>query len=435
MKKLRKVVIISILLLVTFGAFSAKSYAENEDKEKVKAQNVTNNIYKKTHQNGIYKIAIGKDSNKTLEVSGSNKSNDAKIGIWNYGNATAQKFYFEYQEKGYYQITAMHTGKSLTVKNDILKDGTEIVQSDYVATDRQKWILRDTNKNGWVISLLSNPDLSISVEGQIQNGAKIILSKTADNDNQMMYIFNISNSERTHKDDIYKIAIGKDSNKTLEVSGSNINNNAKIGIWDYGKADAQKFKFEYIDGYYKITAKHTGKSLTVKNNNLKEETDIVQSDYIGADGQKWVLRDTNKNGWILSPLFNPDLAVSVEGQITNGAKMILSKTLDNDNQMLWIMPPIDKGIEEGIYGKSGLIYKGTGGSYLKYYKIGTGKNHLILNFSIHGYEDSYSRDGKELTYLAEQFYDYMKDYMSDDLIEKWTIYVLPNLNPDGQNNG
>ena len=583
MKKLRKVVIISILLLVTFGAFSAKSYAENEDKEKVKAQNVTNNIYKKTHQNGIYKIAIGKDSNKTLEVSGSNKNNDAKIGIWNYGNATAQKFYFEYQEKGYYKITAMHTGKSLTVKNDILKDGTEIVQSDYVATDgqkwilrdtnkngwvisllsnpelsisvdgqitngakiilsktadndnqmmyifnisddekthqngiykiaigkdsnktlevsgsnknnnakigiwnygnamaqkfyfeyqegyykikamhtgksltvkdnilkagteivqsdyvgsdNQKWILRDTNKNGWVISLLSNPDLSISVEGQIQNGAKIILSKTADNDNQMMYIFNISNSERTHKDDIYKIAIGKDSNKTLEVSGSNINNNAKIGIWDYGKADAQKFKFEYIDGYYKITAKHTGKSLTVKNNNLKEETDIVQSDYIGADGQKWVLRDTNKNGWILSPLFNPDLAVSVEGQITNGAKMILSKTLDNDNQMLWIMPPIDKGIEEGIYGKSGLIYKGTGGSYLKYYKIGTGKNHLILNFSIHGYEDSYSRDGKELTYLAEQFYDYMKDYMSDDLIEKWTIYVLPNLNPDGQNNG
>ena len=49
------------------------------------------------------------------------------------------------------------------------------------------------------------------------------------------------------------------------------------------------FKFEYQEGFYKITATHTGKSLTAKNYNIKEGTEIVQNDYVGNDSQKWIL--------------------------------------------------------------------------------------------------------------------------------------------------
>lgn len=167
----------------------------------------------------------------------------------------------------------------------------------------------------------------------------------------------------------------------------------------------------------------------------QEGTEIVQADYTGNNSQKWLLRDTHKNGWIISPISNPDLAITVQGSIQNGSKIILSKTQDNDNQMLYIMEPINKGIKEGLYGKSGLMYKGTGGSYLKYYKIGTGTKHLILNYSIHGFEDSYSKDGSELTYMANELYNYLKSNMSDDLIQKWTVYILPLSNPDGQYSG
>jgi len=385
-------------------------------------------------KNGIYRISVGKTPSKAFEVAGSNKENNAKVDIWNYGNVPAQKFYFEYQD-GYYKITAMHTGKSLTVKGKNIKDGTEIVQDNYTGDHSQRWILRDTHKNGWIISPLSNPNLAITIQGNIQNGSKIVLANVKDNDNQMLYLYNITNNERTHKDDTYKLAIGKDSNKTIEVAGSSKDNNAKIDIWNYGNAEAQKYKFEYINGYYKITAKHTGKSLTAKNNVLQEGTEIVQADYTGNNSQKWLLRDTHKNGWIISPISNPDLAITVQGSIQNGSKIILSKTQDNDNQMLYIMEPINKGIKEGLYGKSGLMYKGTGGSYLKYYKIGTGTKHLILNYSIHGFEDSYSKDGSELTYMANELYNYLKSNMSDDLIQKWTVYILPLSNPDGQYSG
>ena len=412
----------NIVLLNTQSTDNQMFYLYNINKEE------------KVQENGIYKIAVGVDSNKTLEVAGSDKANGAKVDIWNYGNVAAQKFYFEYKE-GYYKISAMHTGKSLTAKENNIKEGTEIVQSDYKGLDGQKWILRDSKKNGWIISPLSNPSLSLTVQGSISNGDKMILSNTNDNDNQMYYLFNLNISERTHDDDIYKIAIGADSNKTIEVAGSSKENNAKVDIWDYGNVPAQKFKFEYQEGYYKIIATHTGKSLTVKDNNIKEGIEIVQRDYKELDGQKWILRDTKKNGWVISLLNNPDLSISVDGKIVNGSKIILSTTKDNDNQMLYIMPPLDQNIKEGLYGKSGLMYKGNGGSYLKYYQIGTGKKHLFLNFSIHGFEDSYDKDGAELTYMANEFWKYLKDNMSEELIQEWTVYILPVSNPDGQYNG
>ena len=142
-----KFFLMAIIVTLILGLLGTNSYAKAD---KVKA-------------NGIYKVSIGKQPNNALELPGGNTDNNAGIGLWDYGSAAWQKFYFEY-EGGFYKITAMHTGKSLTVKNNNITDGTEIVQSDYVGSDGQKWILRDTNKNGWVISLYSNSNLSICVK-------------------------------------------------------------------------------------------------------------------------------------------------------------------------------------------------------------------------------------------------------------------------------
>ena len=289
----------------------------------------------RTHTDGIYKMSVGVNTNKVIEVAGSSKKNNAKVDIWDFGNATAQKFNLEYKE-GYYKITARHTGKSLTAKGGKIEEGTQVVQADYQGLDSQKWILRDSNKNGWIISPSSNPSLSISIKGNIENGAILELSKTQDNNNQMFALFNITSSEQVKVNGIYKVLVGANTSKGIEVGGSSTANNATIDIWNYGNVDAQKFNFEYEAGFYKITAKHTGKSLTVKDNNLVEGAEIVQYDYQGLDSQKWILRDTEKNGWVISLLSNPDLSISIKGNIENGAKLILSKTEDNDNQMFYL---------------------------------------------------------------------------------------------------
>ena len=412
-----------------------------EETTKEKTNDVDNNIttYNTSNvlgNNGVYRLAVGADSNKVIEIAGSNTDDNAKVDIWAYGNVPAQKFNIEYVDEGYYKITARHTGKSLTVKDGNLSEGAEIVQSTYDGLDSQKWIIRDSKINGLVISLMSNPLLSITIEGNIVNGSKMILSRTENNNNQMFYFFTETEAERTVKNGVYRLAVGADSNKVIEIAGSNMDDNAKVDIWAYGNVPAQKFNIEYVDeGYYKITARHTGKSLTVKDGELSEGTEIVQSTYDGLDSQKWIIRDSKVNGLVISLKSNPLLSITVEGNIENGSKMILSKTENNNNQMLYFFNVTDKNIKEGLYGKSGLMYKGETGNYLKYYQIGKGSKHLFTTFSIHGFEDSYDKDGTELTYIADEFFNYLKNNMSDELVNEWTIYILPVVNPDGQYDG
>ena len=171
-----------------------------------------------------------------MEIAYSSKYNNEKAEIWSdYGNAQAQKFYLEYQKEGYYKITAVHSGKSLTVKDNNIKAGAAIVQNEYQGLDSQKWYLRDSGKNGWIITPLSNPQLAISVEGKIQNGSRLILSKTQDNDNQMFYMFNISAKEKKQENGKYKFLVGADSKKGIEISEGKNSNNINARIWDYRK--------------------------------------------------------------------------------------------------------------------------------------------------------------------------------------------------------
>ena len=312
--------------------------AENNIAEQ-KKKNIEN-VYQKTKDNGIYKMAVGKDSSKTIEVAGSSTSNNAKVDIWSYGNVPAQKFYFTYDELGFYKITAMHTGKSLTVKGNNLTEGTEIVQDEYQGLDSQKWILRDSKKNGWVISLQSNPELSISIDGKIANGSKLVLKKTQDNNNQMFYLFNITKDEQHKANGTYRIAVGTNLEKAMEIK-----ENVNFQIGKYGNKSSQKFNLEYIDGYYKITSLNTGKSLTVENDKLQQGEKITLSEYQGLDSQKWILRDSNKKGWVISLFSNPQLSITIKGNVEDGASLILSKTEDNNKQMYNVLKV---STEEGI---------------------------------------------------------------------------------------
>ena len=321
---------------------------EDNDNQMFYLFNITVDEHLKT--DGIYRMAVGADSNKVIEIAGSGTWDNAKVDIWDKGNVPAQKFYFKY-ENGYYVITAMHTGKCLTVKDERLEEGAEIVHSTYEGLDSQKWVLRDSKKNGWVISLLSNPQLSITVEGNIANGSKLILANTEDNDNQMFYLFNITSDEQTKANGTYEILSSVDSNKSVEIAGSNTDNNARVGIWDYGNVPAQQFNLEYVDGYYKITAGHTGKSLTVKDGKIEAGTQIVQYEYTASDSQKWIVRDSKKSGWVISPLSNLQLAITIEGNVENGSNLILSPAENNNNQMFLLVGVVKgtKLIADGTY--------------------------------------------------------------------------------------
>ena len=255
----------------------------------------------------------------------------------NFGNALHQKFQLEYQQEGYYKITVLHTGKSITIKDNEIKEGASIVQYDYQDLDSQKWILIDSKINGWIIAPLSAPNLGITIEELIQDESRLILKTIKKEDNQMFYLFNLSLDEGKKTNGIYKIAIGKDPNKVFNVLDGKKDNLINLNILDYNDTIQQKFYFEYQkEGFYKITSMKSGKSLMVKDNIIQENKEIVQYHYNGLDSQKWILRDSHIAGWVISPLSNPELAITVEGNIKNNSKLILDRVRDDDNQMLYL---------------------------------------------------------------------------------------------------
>ena len=92
--------------------------------------------------------------------------------------------------------------------------------------------------------------------------------------------------------------------------------------------------------------------------------------------------------------------------------------------------------ESGIYGYSGAIVQNKqGGTDLTYYKWGNGNNVMFATFCVHGYEDSWARDGGYLVEIADKFHQTLTQNADEELAKKWTIYILREVNPDGRKLG
>ena len=142
----------------------------------------------------------------------------------------------------------------------------------------------------------------------------------------------------------------------------------------------------------------------------------------------------------VTPGFSTDIDFS---KLSLGMHQIALRVFDENNnkigeEVIYVFVEKEITYEIGIYGKSGFEQIGDSrGTQLEYYRYGDGPNVFFATFSVHGYEDNWARDGQELTYIANKFYETLEVYHDKDysLADKWTIYILPCVNPDGQNYG
>lgn len=98
---------------------------------------------------------------------------------------------------------------------------------------------------------------------------------------------------------------------------------------------------------------------------------------------------------------------------------------DQRNTEPLVLDPAMK-IQTIQYGTSGQ------GRPLMAYRFGNGKNVMVLTFAIHGWEDSFPRDGQLLVHTGNALRSELAArYGSLVKAGDWTVYVLPCLNPDG----
>lgn len=126
----------------------------------------------RTIVSGIYQIAPMANKNIVIEASASNTENNGRVQIWENLNMKAQKFNIQYVN-GYYRISFCHSDKYLTVKNNNMASGTDVIQYEWNDNDTQKWIIRDNGNGSMGIIPLNDYSLTLDINGPIENGSKI----------------------------------------------------------------------------------------------------------------------------------------------------------------------------------------------------------------------------------------------------------------------
>ncbi len=381
-------------------------------------------------EDGIYQIVL--TNNKVLDISNGSYDNNGNLQIWENTKVQQQKFMVkQIDHTGYYEIVNVNSGKAIEVSGGTQKASSNVAQYERNDTDSQRWIIKSLGDGYYSIICKCN-NLALDVAGGVdssKNGTNIQVYLNNGTDSQK---FKFEKIEIINQD-TYEIETALNSLKVLDVDSASTSDGANIQLWEADNVDQQKFTLEYNDGEYVIRAKHSGKVLTVDTSN----NNVYQSTYQeGSDNQIWTIEPAGNGYYNIISKYNGCYLDVNNANTTNGTNIKVYQSNGAVAQKFRFVTGFRTFYEEGTYGSSGLKVSGDSrGTDLKYYKFGKGNNVLFAVFSIHGFEDSYSNDGSELTYIAEQFKSYMENITDRDLLNNWTIYILPDLNPDGQTYG
>lgn len=386
----------------------------------------------KTIENGIYSIQSVANSSMVVEVNDGSTLNSANVQMWNKNSSKAKRFKITYIEsEKCYKIEAIHSGKLLDVYAGSGVSGTNVQQYQNNNSDAQKWIIKKESKGYSIICKGNGLYLDIYA-GKAQNGANV---QVYDGNSTNAQRFNFVKETQTMEDGVYAIKSAQNNKMVVEVSGANTDNFANVQVWEYVEEPQQRFKIKHIgNNTYTIQAIHSKKMLDVYAGSKADGANVDQYDANGSDAQKWILEYTGSGYYKIKSKCN-GLYLTVQGsQIKNGTNIATSKS-SNSSLQKFKFERVEL-TSEGTYGKSGLkVQNANAGSTLQYYKYGYGPNVLFATFSVHGFEDIWAKDGTELTLIAQEFYNTLKGRTDTSLAEKWTVYIFPEVNPDGRKSG
>ena len=384
----------------------------------------------KTIKDGFYKIKSNVDNGKVIDISDFSKKENTKIGLWYGNNGYNQRFKISYKENGFYSIVAVHSNMALSTYGNT----NNVVQKNQNNSEEQEWAIKKGNGNSYYFVSAHN--------GLVWNTINIENAIKLDNNFEKTKLFNMESVEvetgsRTIEDNGYQIISSINNNRVLDIEKGTNDNGAKVEIWTNNKQNNQKFEVKYQnDGCYKIIAKHSNKALGINQAGDGEKVEVKQYDVSDSIKQEWIIKEAGNGYYYVISACN-GLYLSVDDEsASNGANIVVSTKNNTKMQKFKFEKLFKLEVTSGTYGSTGLKIKGdSNGSLLKYYKIGTGPNVYFATFAVHGFEDGWNNDGQVLTRIAEDFKNRLIEMQDETLSNKWTIYIFPSVNPDGEYHG
>ena len=252
----------------------------------------------KTISDGTYTIKSAINDKFVLDIDNASKSNGANVQIYQSNGTNAQKFKVKYLNNGYYTIESANSGKVLDVDNAGKNQGTNVQQYGANNTDAQKWIIaKNTDGTYSIVSKCNN--LYLDVKDGIASSGKNIQVYGRNGTRAQKFKFEVvtNNSEsnnvkpqKTIADGTYTIKSSLNTRYVFDIAWGSTQNYGNLQLYQDSTVGQQRFKVKYLgDGYYSITAAHSGRVLDVSNAGKTNGTNVQQYSSNNSDAQKWII--------------------------------------------------------------------------------------------------------------------------------------------------
>ena len=161
---------------------------------------------------------------------------------------------------------------------------------------------------------------------------------------------NYVSGEQTIPNGRYQICSALDNSSVISISGASTDDEANVLLYANERHDNQYFDFEYLgDGYYKITAKHSGKVLDVYWEKMEAGANVQQYYWNNGDNQQWVVKDAGDGYFYIISKSN-SLYMDVYGGVASNDVNIDTYTGHGGTSEKWkLIPAGEQSVADGKY--------------------------------------------------------------------------------------
>lgn len=309
---------------------------------------------------GSYTMYLDVDTCPVVAVANDSKEENANIQTDVSRAKESQKWEICHDDKGYVLIRNANSGKYLAVEGEKAASGTNVVQSENSNSRAAKWIfVKNEDKNTYCIYSALYHALVLDVEGGSSEAGTNIAIWTANGGTAQNFSLISTPTVVEPCDDVldsenyYFIKLADNKSFQLDLTAADRGNGTRYELWSASNVMWQMFRFEYVNGYYKIINAYSDKVLDVDGNSLVPDSPVISFDYYSnADNQLWSLISYEDGSY---SFINKKNGLTLEADLsseTNGAPIQTGLAGENSRGQHFSLEKVVNLMPEGLYSYS-----------------------------------------------------------------------------------
>lgn len=239
--------------------------------------------------NGQYYINAALAYTSGVDIPGGSKENKTQIQLYKANQSNAQRFQFNRQTDGSYEIVNVNSGKALDVYAAEASNGAVVDQYTRNGSSAQRWFIRQADGGAYYLqSALGNFALNLK-DTTGSNGTAINISVPGAVRSQQFLLTSVVS---VATDVSLRISSVINNSYVMDVSGGSSLNGAPVQIYPSNNSTAQRFLFKWIsNGVYEIKNGSSGKLVEVAAGATQNKAPLQQYQSNGTQSQRWFVRD------------------------------------------------------------------------------------------------------------------------------------------------